>query len=79
VRAGKPHNIIYEDAHEKAEMRAHTAHGHIHHPMHCATEAAKMHVEHHGQKMSLGPEAFQIGAGFSFDVQAGLFCVCLRV
>ena len=35
--AGKPHNIIYEDAHEKAEMHAHTAHGHTHQAMHYAT------------------------------------------
>jgi len=35
---------------ETAAHHAHTAQGHLHHATHHASEAAKLHVEHHGSK-----------------------------
>jgi len=42
--------IFLDDAfaHEKAAHHAHTAHGHVTHATHHASEAAKLHLEHHG-------------------------------
>jgi hypothetical protein len=36
--------------HEKATNQAHLAYGHLLHASDHATEAAKLHVEHHGKK-----------------------------
>jgi hypothetical protein len=37
-------------SYETAAHHAHTAQGHLHHATHHATEAAKSHAEHYGNK-----------------------------
>src|ERR1700736_4835747 len=64
--------------HETAAHHARVAHGHHMHARHHATEAAKRHVELHGNKKNLTPftesPPSNRSPGFSFDGDSRLQC-----
>src|SRR6202049_2846478 len=47
--------------HETAAHHAHAAQGHLHHATQHSTEAAKLHIEHHGEK-SKAASAYPAGS-----------------